>query len=141
MKSKLRMKLKLITLLLLLGQFAFAQRTVKGLVSEAGSKEPIIGASVVVKGTTVGTVTGTDGTFSIDVPKDATSLVVSFVGYAEQIVSIANGETSINIALAEGATLGEVVVTALGIEGKKSQLSYATQRLDNKERNKSIARW
>ena len=121
------MKLKLLTLLLVFAQIAFAQRTVKGLVSEAGSKAPITGAAVVVKGTTVGTVTDVNGAFSLDVPKDATTLMVSFVGFAEQEVSIANGASSLNIALVEGAALGEVVVTALGIEGKKSQLSYATQ--------------
>ena len=48
MKLKLRMKLKLITLLLMLGQFAIAQRTIKGLISDAESKEPIIGAAVAV---------------------------------------------------------------------------------------------
>ena len=131
------MKLKLLTLLLVFAQVAFAQRTVKGLVSEAGSKAPIVGAAVVVKGTTIGTVTDVNGAFSLDVPKDATTLMVSFVGFAEQEVSIANGATSLNIALVEGAALGEVVVTALGIEGKKSQLSYATQRLDNKEINQA----
>ena len=137
MKLKLRMKLKLLTFLLMLGQFAIAQRTVKGLISEAGSKEPIIGAAIAVKGTTVGTITGTDGTFSLDVPKGATAVVVSFVGFAEQEISLADGATTINVSMVEGAALGEVVVTALGIEGKKSQLSYATQRLDNKELNQS----
>ena len=137
MKLKLRMKLKLLTLLLMLGQFAIAQRTIKGLISDAGSKEPIIGAAIAVKGTTVGTITGTDGTFSLDVPKGATAVVVSFVGFAEQEISLVDGATTINVSMVEGAALGEVVVTALGIEGKKSQLSYATQRLDNKELNQS----
>ena len=138
MKSKLLTRLKLITLLLAFGQFAMAQqRTIKGVVTNGVSKELIPGASVVVKGTTIGTTTDAYGAFLLDVPKDAAALTVSFVGFTKQTVSIANGATLISVALLEGTTLNEVVVTALGIEGKKSQLSYATQRLESKELNQS----
>ena len=138
MKSRLLFRLSFLTLLLSLGQLTFAQqRSIKGTVMNGGSKEPIPGASVSIKGTTTGTTTNADGAFTLSVPNDAASLLVSFVGFDSQTVSIRGGISTINISMSEGTTLNEVVVTALGIEGRKSQLSYATQRLDNKELNQS----
>ena len=105
MKSKLLTRLKLITFLLALGQFAMAQqRTIKGVVTNGVSKELIPGASVVVKGTTIGTTTDAYGAFLLDVPKDAAALTISFVGFTKQTVSIANGATLISVALLEGNT-------------------------------------
>ena len=86
-----------------------AQTTITGVVTDE-SGEPLIGAGVVVEGTTVGTITGIDGDYSLTVPADAVNLVFSFIGLSDQTVSIA-GQTVINVVLKEDSTfLDEVVV-------------------------------
>ena len=86
-----------------------AQTTVRGVVTDE-SGEPLIGAGVVVEGTTVGTITGLDGDYTLTVPADAVNLVFSFIGLSDQTVPIA-GQTVINVVLKEDSTfLDEVVV-------------------------------
>ena len=86
-----------------------AQTTITGVVTDE-SGEPLIGAGVVVEGTTVGTITGIDGDYSLTVPADAVNLVFSFIGLSEQTVPIA-GQTVINVVLKVDSTfLDEVVV-------------------------------
>ena len=105
---------------------ALAQRTVTGTVFDTNG-EPLIGASVLVQNTTSGTVTDIDGNFSLAVPADATTLVVSYTGFTTQDIAVGN-ESSYNIVLEENAAqLGEVVVTALGIERRRDEdLSSST---------------
>ena len=86
-----------------------AQTTITGVVTDE-SGEPLIGAGVVVEGTTVGTITGIDGDYSLTVPADAVNLVFSFIGLSDQTVPIA-GQTVINVTLKEDSNfLDEVVV-------------------------------
>ena len=86
-----------------------AQTTITGIVTDE-SGEPLIGAGVVVEGTTIGTVTGIDGDYELTVPADAVNLVFSFIGLSEQTVPIA-GQTVINVVLKVDSTfLDEVVV-------------------------------
>jgi iron complex outermembrane receptor protein len=73
-------------------------KTISGKVTDAKDGSPLVGASVVVKGTTVGTQAGADGTFKLSVPSSATTLVVSSVGYGSQEVSIGN-KTSVDVKL------------------------------------------
>lgn len=103
-----------------------AQQTVTGTVFDTNG-EPLIGASVLVQNTTSGTVTDIDGNFSIGVPEGATTLVVSYTGFTTQNVELTN-ESTYNIVLDENAAqLGEVVVTALGIERRRDEdLSSST---------------
>ena len=105
---------------------ALAQRTVTGTVFDTNG-EPLIGASVLVQNTTSGTVTDIDGNFSLAVPEDANTLVISYTGFTTQNLTIGN-ESTYNIVLEENAAqLGEVVVTALGIERRRDEdLSSAT---------------
>ncbi|MCP9236057.1 SusC/RagA family TonB-linked outer membrane protein [Lewinella sp. JB7] len=105
---------------------ALAQQTVTGTVLDARG-EPLIGASLLVEGTTSGTVTDIDGNFSIAVPAGAENLVVSYTGFTTNVVPI-QGSAPLNIVLEENAAqLGEVVVTALGIERRRDEdLSSAT---------------
>ena len=94
-----------------------AQSAVKGTVND-DSGEPIIGASVVEKGTTNGTVTDFDGNFSLNVKSGAT-LVVSYIGYTTQEIAV-NGQSTINVTLKEdNALLDEVVVVGYGVQKKK----------------------
>ena len=88
-------RLLLIFMSVLLGLTISKAQIVKGKVVDAGTKEPIVGASVFLKGTTVGTMTDLDGTFKLKVPAQPATLVVSFVGYInfEKKISPKEGQT------------------------------------------------
>ncbi|MCL2650379.1 MAG: SusC/RagA family TonB-linked outer membrane protein [Candidatus Azobacteroides sp.] len=91
------------------------------VVDETG--EPVIGASVVAKGTTTGTVTDVDGKFSLSVPGSVQTLVIKYLGMQDQDVAAG---TNVKIALRPDARmLNEVVVTALGIKRSEKSLGYA----------------
>ena len=102
------------------------------VVDKAG--EPVIGASVVVKGTTNGTITDFDGNFSLQgVPNNGT-IQISFVGYKTQDVSVA-GKTSIKVTLAEDTEmLDEVVVVGYGVQ-KKTDVTGALISVDSEKLN------
>jgi TonB-linked SusC/RagA family outer membrane protein len=103
------------------------QRTVTGKVTDQ-SNEPLVGASVLVKGTTSGTVTEIDGTYSVRVPEGGTVIVFSYTGF--ETVEITLGASNVvDVAMAEGVTLETAVVTALGIERDEKSLGYATQEV------------
>ena len=123
----------LITCLLLLSVCGFAQQiTVKGIVTSDADKLGLIGATVQVKGTTNGTITGLDGDYTVpNVPKDAI-LVFSSIGYETQEIAV-NGRTTINIVMKESSELlDEVVVIGYGAV-KKSDLtsSIATVKAED----------
>lgn len=109
------------------------QQSVKctGYVKDA-TGEPIIGASVIVKGTTNGTVTGINGEFSLsNVPSNAI-IQISFIGYVNQEVKWVN--KVLNVLLKEDThTLDEVVVTALGIKRESKALGYAVSEVKGEE--------
>ena len=103
---------------------AYAQRTITGRVTDTGGNA-MPGVNVLVKGTSEGTATDATGRYSISVSDDAATLVFSFIGYATQEIEIAN-RTSIDVTMAEDTRqLGEVVVTALGVEREKKALGYS----------------
>jgi len=107
------------TLSLFLSSSIFAQKTVTGKVTDSKDGSPLAGVSVLAKGTGTGTQTKADGTFSLSVPSNSNTLVVSSVGYATQEVNIAS-QTSVDILLvASGANLNEVVVVGYGTARKK----------------------
>ena len=107
--QSLAKKLALVLLSLGAAWSLSAQTTVKGIVTDQ-SGEPLIGAGVLVQGTTTGTVTGLDGDYSLTVPSNATHLVFSFIGLSDQVVPI-EGRTVINVELkADQTYLDEVVV-------------------------------
>lgn len=94
-------------------------KTITGRVTSSEEPEGVPGASVVVKGTTQGTVTNLDGTYSISVPSDASALVFSFVGYLTKEVSIGSS-TTINVQLdADVKLLSEIVVTGYGTQERR----------------------
>lgn len=121
-------KLSLLLVFTCISLLAVSQSVpVSGKVTDSkGSGVP--GINVIVKGTTRGTATGTDGTFTISAPANGT-LVFSGVGFAQQEISL-NGRTSIDVQLAASQSeLSEVVVTALGISRQAKSLVYATQSI------------
>ncbi|MGL5979942.1 MAG: SusC/RagA family TonB-linked outer membrane protein [Phocaeicola sp.] len=105
--------------------------TVKGKVTDK-TGEAIIGANIIQKGTTVGTITDFDGNFSVDVPADAI-LSVTYIGFQSVVIPV-NGKTTINIVLEDDALkLDNVVVTAMGIKRKEASLTYSTQQVNGDE--------
>lgn len=107
---------------------AMAQnKTVSGKVTDANTGEGLPGVNVIIKGTTNGTATGIDGSFSLSVPQGAT-LVFSYVGMKTQEVA-ADGQTSFDIKMVE-TSLTEVVVTANGIAREKKALGYSVTTID-----------
>ncbi|MBX2926977.1 MAG: SusC/RagA family TonB-linked outer membrane protein [Saprospiraceae bacterium] len=110
---------------LLLSNWAFAQRTISGTVTDAASKEPLIGANVLVVGTSSGTITDIDGTYSISVPAGATELEFSYTGYNSQKVTIGTSN-SVDVSLSAGRLLDEVVVVGYGTQKSKEVTSSVT---------------
>lgn len=115
---------------LLTASFAFGQKTVTGVVSDPDGL-PLPGATVVVDGTTIGVTTDFDGNYSISVG-EGESLIFSFVGYATQ-TAVVGSQNILNISLAEGNQLSEVVVTALGLEREARSLGYAVTTVGSEE--------
>lgn len=106
--------------------------TVTGNVTSAVDGMSLIGVSVVVKGTAEGTVSDVDGNYSMLVSANST-LVFSYIGYITQEIMVA-GQSSINVVMQESTeTLGEVVVTALGIGREEKSLGYAVGKLGSEE--------
>lgn len=127
--SRLRMMVCLIGMLLPMCMFA-QQITVQGIVKDQ-TGETVIGASVMEKGTTNGTITGIDGDFSLNMSPNGT-LVVSFVGYKTQEVQV-KGQKQLQVVLSEDAEmLDEVVVIGYGTM-KKSDLTGAVSSIGNKD--------
>ncbi|KAA2244679.1 SusC/RagA family TonB-linked outer membrane protein [Chitinophaga agrisoli] len=122
----------LLSVLFLVGQ-AFAQsRTIKGKVTSADDGQPVIGAAVIVKGTTTGVTTSPDGSYSIQVPEGAT-LVFRSVGMKEQQMAV-KGSNNIDIVLQQDVTsLTETVVTANAIRRDKRSLGYAAPTVNAEE--------
>ncbi len=107
------------------------EKLLSGTVHAEG--EPLIGATIVAEGTSLGTVTDFDGKFEFSVPEATSQLVVTYTGFQPQRVDIGN-QTAFEIELSEDEiTLGEVVVTALGVEREKKALGYAVQDVDASE--------
>ncbi|WP_373495113.1 SusC/RagA family TonB-linked outer membrane protein [Aquiflexum sp.] len=118
----------LLTLLLGLTLSAFAQeRTVEGKVSDP-SGQPLPGTSVLIKGTTKGTVADLDGVFNI-VANASDTLSFSFIGF-EKLDRVVGNANIINVTLQEGFEMNEIVVTALGMERDAKALGYSVQTVD-----------
>ncbi|MFN8242075.1 MAG: SusC/RagA family TonB-linked outer membrane protein [Bacteroidales bacterium] len=103
------------------------QKTLTGTVKSSADGEPVIGATVVLKGTSTGTTTDVNGSFRINVPPDGAVLVITYIGMKKQEVNVGT-RTTVDVLL-EPDLLGleEVVVTAIGISREKKSLGYAVQ--------------
>lgn len=126
---------KAITLLcLLIGMsWASAQTKITGTVVSADDGQPVIGATVLVKGTSAGTITDANGLFSITLPSSGKKLMISYVGMTTTEVDAKSG---VKVVLqTDSKQMNEVVVTALGISREKKSLGYAVQKVDGDELN------
>lgn len=105
----------------------FANVTVTGVVTSADDKEPVIGASVLEKGTTNGTITDFDGIYELTV-QDGATLVISYVGMKTQEVKVTGAQHNVVLA-SDAIAVEEVVVTAMGIVQEKKRLNFAVQNV------------
>lgn len=129
MKQILKLKLLLAMLLSLFTSMALAQVNVTGTVKDE-TGQPVPGASVLIKGTQQGTTTTNDGKFAISA-KASDILVISYIGYQAQEISVGT-QTTINVSLKSATNdLSEVVVVAYGTQ-KKVNLSGAVNTVDTK---------
>lgn len=119
-------------LISLSGQVLAQSRTVKGKVTAAEDGTPIIGATILAKGTNVGTVTNAEGVYSLNVPDGVTALVVKFIGMKDTEARI-NG-TQVDVVLSQDIrTLTETVVTANAIRRDKRSLGYSAPTVKGDE--------
>jgi TonB-linked SusC/RagA family outer membrane protein len=118
-------------LVLLLASAPAVAQTVSGRVTDSANGNALPGVSVLIKGTTTGTTTDTDGRYSLNVPDPSSSvLLFSFIGFATQEVAV-GGRTSFDVLLKEDAAqLEEVIVTALGIKRSERTLSYSAAQIN-----------
>ena len=117
-------------LLFAVSQGAFAQKTITGKVTSSEDGLGMAGVPVVVKGTTIGTATDINGAFTLSVPNDAQTLVVSFIGMKTVELPIGT-QTVFNVTLApDMLALEDVIVTAFGISRQAKALTYAAQNVN-----------
>ncbi|MGI4750821.1 MAG: SusC/RagA family TonB-linked outer membrane protein [Janthinobacterium lividum] len=123
-----------VVFLLLFASQVFAQnRTITGTVTAKEDGLPLPGVSVRVQGTTIGTVTGGDGKFSISAPSKNSSLTFTFIGYGVETIPVGTSN-NLTVALTSSSrALGEVVVTgALGIKRQAKEQGYAATNITAK---------
>ena len=113
------------------------KRELKGVVKTADGS-PLPGATVIEKGTTNGTITDSDGKFTLNVSKEPTVLSISFVGYTTVNIDYKGQATLAVVLQEESVGIEEVVAVGYGVQ-KKSDLTGATNRLNEKDMNKTLA--
>ncbi|MDO5979024.1 SusC/RagA family TonB-linked outer membrane protein [Flavivirga spongiicola] len=123
-------------LVMVLAFFAFtighSQTIFKGKVLDE-NQVPLPGASIVVKGSSIGVATDFDGNFEIKLTGGNETLEISFIGYLSQDFDTTGKATAEIILQSNSESLGEIVVTALGIKREKKSLGYASQELNSDE--------
>lgn len=133
LKVDYRKRWLLIAVAISLSNWMVAQ-TISGTVTDASNGETLIGANVLVVGTSTGTITDFDGNYELNVPRGATQLEFSYTGYGSQIVDI-NNRTTIDIELSAGEVLDEVVVVGYGTQ-KSKEVTSAVTSVDAEDFNK-----
>ncbi len=112
---------------------SLAQYTVTGTITD-DSGEPLIGVSVIVKGSTVGTATDLDGSFTLDVSNENAEIEISYVGYRTEIVTVSSDNNVVSVVLSEDVNkLDEVVITGLASTVKRSNLANAVASISASE--------
>ncbi|MCB0522106.1 MAG: SusC/RagA family TonB-linked outer membrane protein [Saprospiraceae bacterium] len=124
-------------LVLLVGMLAssglIAQFTINGSVKDTKG-EGLIGATVLIKGTSIGTVTDIDGGFTLRAPGETATLLVSYTGFSDKEVSVSKSNPTVNVALEPAATqLEEIVITGLATSVKRSNSANAVSTISSKD--------
>ncbi|MEN0005397.1 MAG: TonB-dependent receptor [Bacteroidota bacterium] len=131
--SQKGLRLHIILFFLVLSVPAFAQTTLTGEITDGGTGEPLISASVSVKGTTNGTVTNFDGIFELKTDQAfPITLLISYVGYTEQELVVNSADQEIEVKLEEDAVnIAAIEVTGRRISEKQQQAPLSIETLDN----------
>jgi len=105
------------------------QIIITGIVKDSLTNAPLPGVNILIEGTTEGTITDFNGEFSLEVPDANATLIFSYLGYIQQVISL-NGRTKLEIMMVEDTQgLEEVLVTALGIKREEKALGYSVQKV------------
>ncbi|MCK5776010.1 MAG: SusC/RagA family TonB-linked outer membrane protein, partial [Bacteroidales bacterium] len=135
-KSLTRASLLIPLLVLFLNSYSQNTHTVSGRIIDAEDEAPLIGATIIIKGSTTGTVTDLDGNYSIAANPQSDTLVYQYIGYISKEIAI-NGLTSITVPLTPNVSqLDEVVVTALGITREEKSLGYSIGQVSSEDLNR-----
>lgn len=129
------MKTSYILLLLcfIVGTLNAQQRTIHGQIIDQETQEPLVGVTVLEKGTTNGSFSNEIGGFQISVDKDSAIIVFSFIGYLNVEIPVYDSNDNINIQLTKNSlNIDEIVVTALNLKRESKDLGYSLQKLDSK---------
>ncbi len=117
--------------LLFLGSTLYGQRQISGTVTDAETGEALIGASVIVTGTTSGTATDADGKYTVRLPEGATQLRISYTGYTEQTIAIGTSNV-IDVKMVSSAAIEEVLVIGYGSVRKEDATGAVNAVTDEK---------
>ena len=132
-------------LLLLMAIFSFAQiaiaqnKTVTGNVTDSKDGSPIVGASIVAKGTKTGTISGVDGFFSLSVPANTKNLLITGVGLEDQDVEIVGSSVQVSMKANETRNLDEVIVVGFGSKIKRDITSVISRVKGSEVQNMPVA--
>ena len=135
-------KLKLLLLLALFSyaQFALAQnKTVTGKVTDLRDGSPLIGASIQVKGSKIGAISGSDGGFSLSVPDNTKALIISAIGFNPFEVTITGSPIQVALKVSETQNLDEVIVTGYGTQVKRDVTSVIARVKGSEVQNMPVA--
>lgn len=113
---------------------AFSQRTISGSITDASTGEPLIGANILVVGTSSGTITDFDGNYTLEISADANELDVSYTGYGSQRYAIPTDGNVLNMTLTPGELLEEIVVVGYGTQ-KEKEITSSVTSVDAEEFN------
>ncbi len=126
-----RRRLLVVVLFALWGTKLFSQ--VSGVVVDASTDEPLVGANVAIVGSAIGTVTDGEGKFELRFEGDSATIMVSYLGYVSKRYVVYPGEHIRVALLPQAMRLNEVVVTALGIPKEQKTINYAVQQIKSED--------
>lgn len=124
----------LVVCALALGSFAYGQRSISGKATDVTTGDPLIGANILVVGTSTGTATDIDGGYTLNLPAGATELEVSYTGYNTQRFTIGSSDV-LDITLTPGQALDEIVVVGYGTQ-KTREITSAITSVKEEDFNK-----
>ncbi|MDD3106082.1 MAG: TonB-dependent receptor plug domain-containing protein, partial [Bacteroidales bacterium] len=133
MKSILNLFLIALLMLMTSSSTIAQNKEVRGIVFEPDGSTPIPGATIILKGTSTGTITNVDGEYRLNVFGSDPVLVVQFLGFQSQEAAIANRSIVNFVLQEESIALQDVVVTALGLTREQKSLGYAVTKVDSED--------
>lgn len=139
-KPKIMRKLVTLVFAIFVGMgFTYSQKTVTGVVTDASTQETLPGVNIVLKGTSTGTITDSEGKYSLEVPEEGGTLRFSFVGYTPKEVEIGD-KTTLKVSLQmKTEAMEEVVVVGYGVQ-KKSLVTGSISKMTVEDMNKNQSR-